>query len=174
VSAREGIGVSVARAPTERMVTAEMHTACPFSVADTYAADYLRRAEGGSEASEIRVPIRFLPLVIRQRVAVTFGLHVDIVEAGRKHDEIRVRWTTGTGLLPDFHGTIRFRVDGLGTNVIVEGSYRAPFGGLGRVFDELIGRHIARAGIRDLTRRLARHLEAREREWRSAQRAGGD
>lgn len=145
-------------------MTAQAHAACPFSIAETYAVQYLGHAEAGAE---IRVPLAFLPIVVARRVALTFGMHMDVVETGRAHDEIRLHWTTGTPLLPDFRGTVRFRIDGSGTVVLVEGSYRAPFGVLGRAFDALAGRHIAAASVRDLTRRLADHLEAREREWRT-------
>lgn len=71
----------------------------------------------------------------------------------------------GRPLLPHFHGTVRFRIAGSATRVLVEGSYRPPFGSLGRLFDHLVGCHIARASVRDLARRLADYLEARERDW---------
>jgi hypothetical protein len=98
-------------------------------------------------------------------MAVTFGLHLDILEAGRTHDEIHVRWAAGTPLLPDFRLTVRLRIAGSGTRVLVEGAYRAPFGRLGRLFDQLVGWHIARMSVRDFTRRIASSLEARERDW---------
>jgi hypothetical protein len=100
-------------------------------------------------------------------MAVTFGLHLDILEAGRTHDEIRVRWVSGTPLLPEFRGTVRLRIAGSGTLVLVEGSYRVSFDGLGRLFDQLVGSHIARMSVRDFTRRIASSLEARERVWRA-------
>jgi hypothetical protein len=153
------------RTPAKRLVTAEALARCPFSIAKDYAIDYLRRAEAGHEEAEVRVPVRFLPTVVRRRVAVTFELHLDVEEAGRSHDEIRVHWNSGTSLLPDFHGTVRFRIEGSSTRVLVEGSYRAPFGRLGRLFDHLIGRHIAWASVRDLAQRLASYLEIREGDW---------
>jgi hypothetical protein len=150
-----------------RAVVLQEYAACPFSIAQEYAIDYLRRAEGGSKEAEIHVPIRLLPALVRHRVAVTFGLHIDVAEAGRPHDEIRMRWTAGTPLLPDFRGTLRFRIAGQGTDVFVEGRYRVPFGRLGRLFDRLIGCHIARASLGDLARRLADALESNERAWRA-------
>jgi hypothetical protein len=58
-----------------------------------------------------------------------------------------------------------FRIAGLETRIIVDGSYQAPFGVLGRLFDHLVGCHIARASARDFTSRIAAHLEAYERHW---------
>jgi hypothetical protein len=150
---------------TNRVVRSEALAACPFSIAQEYAVDYLRLAEAGKEEAEVRVPIRFLPRLVRRRVALAFSLHLDVEEAGRGHDEIRVRWDSGTPLLPDFHGIVRFRIAGSGTLVLVEGSYRAPFGSPGRLFDHLIGRHIAWSSVGDLARRLAKYLETRERAW---------
>lgn len=151
----------------ERAVAVEAHAACPYSIAQEYAVEYLRRAEAGTKEAEIRVPLRFLPALLRRRVAVTFGLHADVAELGRSHDEIQIRWNAGTALLPDFRGTLRFRIAGSGTDVLVEGKYRAPFGALGGLFDGVIGRHIARASVGDLARRLADALETNERAWRS-------
>jgi hypothetical protein len=150
-----------------RTVTAEMTASCPFSIAQEYASDYFRSAESGHEEAEIRVPIRFLPTVIRRRVQLRFGIHSDGTEAGRTHDEIRVRWSSGTWLLPEFHGTVRLRIAGLATRVLVDGSYHAPFGVIGRVFDNLVGAHISRASVSDLAHRIAVYLEEREKEWRS-------
>jgi hypothetical protein len=150
-----------------RAVSVEAHAACPFSIAQEYAVEYLRRAEAGSEEAEIRVPLHFIPALAHRRVALTFGLHADVADPGRAHDEIRMRWNAGTALLPDFRGTLRFRIAGSGTDVLIEGTYRAPLGAPGGLFDGVIGRHIARASVGDLARRLADALETNERAWRS-------
>lgn len=148
-------------------VTAEAHADCPFSIAQEYAVDYLRRAKDGLGVAEIRLPIRFLPAVLHRRVTLTFGLHFDTVEGGRAHDEIRVRWTSGTPLLPNFRGAVRFRIDGTGTIVVVEGTYDIPFGIAGRCFDAVIGRSIAQSSMRDLAERIATSLESDQRDWRA-------
>jgi hypothetical protein len=147
-------------------VSLREHAACPYSIAQEYAVEYLRRAEAGQDEAQIRVPIAFLPGFVRRRVAVTFGLHYDLADAGRPHDEIRLRWTAGTPCLPDFRGTLRFRIAGTETDLLVEGSYRIPFGKVGRIFDNLAGRHIARSSLSDLTRRIAAALGTSERDWR--------
>jgi hypothetical protein len=149
-----------------RAISVQEHAACPFSIAQEYAVEYLRRAETGNDEAQIRVPIAFFPGFLRRRVTVTFGLHYDVAEKGRVHDEIRLRWTAGTPWLPDFRGTMRFRIAGKQTDVLVDGSYRIPFGNVGRVFDNLAGRRIALASLRDLTRRIADALETNERDWR--------
>lgn len=150
-----------------RTVRAESLAACPFSIAQEYAADYFRRAETGHEEATIRVPILFLPTFLRRRVGLTFGLHLDDAEAGRTHDEIRLRWSPGTSLLPDFHGTVRLRIAGSATRVLVDGRYHAPFGAFGRLFDWLIGAYIARATVNDLSQRLAAYLEERQQAWQA-------
>jgi thiosulfate dehydrogenase [quinone] large subunit len=144
-------------------VHAEVLVACPFSVAQDYTVDYLRRAQAGEPEAEIHVPVALLA----RRVHVTFGLHFDIVEDGRAHDEIRVRWDAGAAYLPDFRGTIRFRIAGTGTTVSVDGTYHIPFGVFGRVFDAVLGRRIARASVTDFAARIAQALETNQRTWRA-------
>lgn len=148
-------------------VTAEASADCAFSIAQEYATEYLRRAEAGGPEAEISVPWP-LPIPLRRRVALSFGLHSDDREEGRPHDEIRVRWLSGSALLPDFRGSVRFRIDGTRTRVLVDGSYAPPLGTLGRWFDALAGRRLARASLQDAADRLARHLTERERAWRAA------
>ena len=149
----------------EGTVTEDALAVCPFSVAQEYTVDYLRRAEAGAPEAEIRIPISAWSGVLRRRVHLTFGLHFDVLEAGRAHDEIRVRWETGVPYLPGFRGTIRVRVAGANTALRVEGTYRIPFGLFGRIFDALIGGRIAGAGVADLTARIGASLEKAQRDW---------
>jgi hypothetical protein len=144
---------------------------CPFSIAAEYAQEYLRNAEAGGAESLVRVPwFPSLPALAR-RVRMSFGLHLDLGEPGRLHDEIHVRWSSGTPLLPNLRGTICFRIEGTQTRILIEGSYDAPLGVLGRCFDNVIGKQIARASLQDLGDRLAAFLELRERAWRQSKGA---
>jgi len=95
-------------------------------------------------------------------------LAIDLVEEGRRHDEIRLRWSSGSKLFPNFRGTVRFRIEQTFTRVLVDGSYAPPLGVLGAAFDRFIGRHLAARTLDDLAGRIARALEKREREWEAA------
>ena len=150
----------------ERTLSVSALAACPFSIAEDYAIEFLRHAESGGEEAAIRLPLPQPLPPLRRVVALTFALHFDVEEAGRRHDEVRLRWDSGTSLLPDFHGTIRFRIEGASTRIIIGGSYTVPLGALGRLFDAVLGRHIASATLRDLAERLATTLAERERAWR--------
>jgi len=129
-------------------------------MAQEYASEFFRPVE--AHASETQVGLAAL----RRDVMFTYASHADIVEHGRSHDELRVQWTSGTRLLPDFRGTVRFRIEGDRTRVLVDGSYVPPFGALGTAFDRIVGRLIARASMRDLANRLAAYLTEREAAWR--------
>lgn len=154
--------------PARTAISLSTVAECPFSIADEYAKEYLERAEAGGQEAYIRVPWFVpLPLPVR-RVRMTFGLHRDVAEGGRAHDEIRFNWASGTRVLPDFRGTIMFRIEGARTRVLIDGSYAAPLGTLGRWFDAAIGKRVARASLRDLAERIAAYLAARERAWRAA------
>jgi hypothetical protein len=137
---------------------------CPFSIADEYAVQYLKRAEAGGSEAVVRAPLPFT----RRKVRLSFGLSADNTEAGRQHEEIRVLWFADSPLFPDFRGTIRFRIDGRRTVILIDGTYHPPLGTFGTLFDRIAGRWIATYGLNDLARRIAGELEENERLWRSA------
>lgn len=147
-------------------VHAEALAACAFSVAQGYTEDYLRRAErGGSEAS-VQVPI-VGNWAIGPTAKFTFTLRSDAAEQGRSHEEIGLRWTTASRLLPDFHGTIRFRIQRSETRIVLDGIYLPPAGAFGSFFDVLVGRRIAARTCRYFVQRIADSLAEREHSWRA-------
>jgi hypothetical protein len=146
-----------------RTVTAEAESACAFSIAEEYVTSYLADPSG----AVVYLPLPFAFGALRRRVHLTQKLHIDTVERGRSHDEIRFAWRAGTRLLPDLHGTIRFRMASGRTRVIVEGTYAVPFGALGAVVDSVLGGRVARASLDDFVARIARELEKREQVWRT-------
>jgi hypothetical protein len=150
-------------APGHVEVVAEALATCPFSMAETYAHEYLHEAERHTEAAA--VGMAWLPVALRPRVNLSFGVHVDVAERGRMHNELRVRWTPPVPIFPDFHGAVRFRISGTQTRVIVTGRYLPPGGPLGRLIDDLIGKRIAQATMRDLAERIARQLGVRHAAW---------
>ncbi|HEV8021319.1 MAG TPA: hypothetical protein VGP41_08675, partial [Candidatus Lustribacter sp.] len=113
-------------------ITVSVLADCPFSVAEEYAKEFLQNAEAGGAESLVRVPWFHMLPIPAHRVRWTFGLHSDITEHGRRHDEIRFRWNSGTRLLPNFRGIISFRIQATRTIIFIEGSYDAPFGVFGR------------------------------------------
>ena len=142
-----------------RHLREERFVRCPFSIAEDYIGEYLERAERGGAEAVLHVG----PL--GRRVRLSFGRRSDPGERGRHHDQLVMNWTSGSPLLPDFHGTIAFRIAAPDTRVIVEGAYRPPFGWAGRLFDAFAGRHIATRTVRDLVDHLAADAETRERAW---------
>lgn len=136
---------------------------CPFSIAEEYAVQYLKQAEAGGSSAILHV----FPAIAR-RVSMSFGLAIDVLESGRQHNEIHLRWESGSPLFPDFCGTVRFRIARAQTVVIVDGSFEAPSGRFGALFDRIAGRWIAERTLDDLVRRVSRYLEQKEDEWRAA------
>jgi hypothetical protein len=154
--------------PVRTTIAVSAIAACAFSIADEYAADYLRDAERGGTKAGVRVPWSLPFPAPQHRVALTFGLHRDVTDGGREHDEIRFHWDSNSRLLPDFRGTLQFRIDGDRTRILLDGTYLAPLGALGRAFDFIAGRRIARASLQDVADRLAADLSEREQTWRRA------
>jgi hypothetical protein len=104
---------------------------------------------------------------VRRPVKLVFAQHPDETEGGRAHDALTVDWTAGTRLLPDFHGTVRLRIATVeSTAITLEGAWRLPFRLLGRAFNALIGRRVAKATMGDLLDRLVDALELREQTFR--------
>ncbi|HEX3468577.1 MAG TPA: hypothetical protein VHT05_10905 [Candidatus Elarobacter sp.] len=155
----------VSRVVVERVVK------CPFGVAHDYAQEYL---EGAEREITVRVPLRdffrSLPGQSHKPVKLVWALHPDETETGRGHDAMLVEWHAGTRLFPNFHGTLRLRIDTVDTTRLTfEGAYRAPMGRLGRVFDAVLGKAIARATMLQLLHRIGDALERREAEFTASQ-----
>lgn len=149
---------------------------CSFSIAEEYATEYLRRAEAGGPEGTIRVPWPWpWPFgLLRHHVTLSFGIHEDVLEGGRRHDELRFHWESGTPFLPNFRGTMRFRIEDLRTRVYVEGDYMIPLGAAGYCFDQVVGKRLARASLQELTDRVAAYLSDRESKWRAAHAVAGE
>jgi hypothetical protein len=141
---------------------------CSFSMAEEYATEYLRRAEAGGPEATVRVPWPLPFSLLGRRVALSFGIHADVLEAGRRHDEVRFHWESGSRLLPDFRGTMRFRIEYVRTRVHVDGAYAVPLGPVGYCFDRIAGKRIARASLQELADRVAAYLTGCESKWRAA------
>ncbi len=150
-------------------ISVEKRCACPFSIAQEYAQQYLKRSETGGPDPLVVYPFARPFFSLRRSVAMSFSLASDETEPGRAHDQVLVRWTSGFGLLPDFRGTIRFRPDHAETLVMIDGSYKPPLGRPGAVFDRLIGKWIATSTVSDLLRRITSSLEEQQRAWLSRQ-----
>jgi hypothetical protein len=140
---------------------------CSFSIAEEYATEYLRRAEAGGAEGTIRVPWPLPFAFLAHRVAFSFGIHEDDLEAGRPHDELRFHWESGSRLLPNFRGTMRFRIESLRTRVHIDGGYAIPLGAVGFCFDRTVGKPLARASLQELANRVAAYLGACESAWRA-------
>jgi hypothetical protein len=156
-------------AATLTEISVEQRCACPFSIAQEYAEQYLRRKEAGGTEPLAVYPFALPFFSLRRSVAMSFSLASDETEAGRAHDQVVVRWTSGFALLPDFRGTIRFRPQQGETLVTIAGTYKPPFGRPGAIFDRLIGKWIATSTISDLLRRITSSLEDQQRAWLTKQ-----
>jgi hypothetical protein len=157
-------GMNERREPAHPVeIGAEAIAACPFSMAEEYAKDFLRDAEGHVHDDDVGA--RWLPRRLRPRVDLTFNVQTDVAERGRVHNELRLRWRRPSALLPDFRGVVRFRIAGSETAVIVTGQYTPPLGAFGRVVDTLAGTRIARSTLLDLASRIAAQLGARHADW---------
>lgn len=146
---------------TPGTVHAERIADCPFSIAQEYAEEHLRDAEGGGHDADLYAG------PFRRRVTFSFGTRSDSTEPGRAHDEIMLTWRGGTRWLPDFKGTLRMRIASPNTLLLLDGHYIPPGGSLGALFDFLIGNRIATNTADTLLGAIAQALTDREAAWRA-------
>lgn len=129
---------------------------CPFSAV----------IEFSEEALHERTDVSLSPAPpLSQQVHVTTRTAEDVTDAARRHDALLVAWRPVlAALFPEFHGAFTVRPKGRGSWLRIQGSYEPPFGALGRVFDVLLGRHIAEWTLAHLLRDVA---SSAERRWHS-------
>jgi hypothetical protein len=125
---------------------------CPFSVAIEMMERALR------DRHDIIVsPMRG----VRERVHVGWAIVEDLTDECRRHDALTIYWTPEHRTYPAFSGTLTVRPHFRDVHVRITGQYDPPLGGIGRMFDRMAGRHIARLTLRRLIRDLTRDAESR-------------
>lgn len=93
----------------------------------------------------------------------------DYTDETRVHDALTVHWRARAGLpIPEMNGLLTVRPNGPVTRLRMDGRYEPPFRFLGRIFDDLIGRHAARRTIRRFLHELRGFIEA---EWQKERRS---
>jgi len=144
-----------------RRVNAVALAVCPISIVAAYVQDFLSSAEaGGPEALVVAGPLR-------RRVSIRFGTSIDERDIGRRNEELSIRWSAQSPWLPDFAGTLQFRIASVNaTTLHLSGTYTPPAGAFGLFFDRIAGARIAQATISAFAERIARTIEAREAAWR--------
>jgi hypothetical protein len=108
-------------------------------------------------ASALGLPSR---LALEKRVIAKLSYVRDADELNRM---VSLSWAPeGGGPYPTFSGTLvaDAAVDADGSVVSISGQYEPPGGIAGGIFDVLLGRHIARATLRELLKRIRDGIEA--------------
>lgn len=153
-------------------VSVKRQVACPFSIAASYAADFLRRFEVGPLAGVVEVPIPILGhgrhVMLKHHVRLRVAVHEDPSDTVRRHEALRISWWSESRWLPSLSGTLRFRLASYAeTQLLFDGTYTPPFGLVGMIFDKLIGNRVAAATGNELLSRLGSALESKERAFRA-------
>lgn len=89
----------------------------------------------------------------------------DAADLTRKHEALEIAWRAPTTLLPDLHALLTVRPQAPGSRLFFTADYTPPLGRVGKVFDALIGRHIAHATFTSLLARLTRDIERQHAEF---------
>jgi hypothetical protein len=123
---------------------------CPFSATIEFAENALAR----------RPEIRVSPQPpLGESVQVAAKSVRDLSDAARSHDALLIAWTPRHAIFPRFHGFLSVRPKKRGSRLRLHGRYDAPGGTIGKIFDAIAGRAIARATVRHLLDDLAADIE---------------
>lgn len=101
----------------------------------------------------------------RLRTPVVCNLHEvrDFTDETRIHEALVLHWKARANIpVPEMNGLLTVRPNGPLTQLRMEGQYEPPLGLPGRLFDALVGRHIARRTISLFLAELRTFIEA---EW---------
>ena len=134
----------------------------PAATTEQLLQDYMdERSRGnGSVALPLRMRLRAGrdDLTLAHDVVVRFRKGRD---AENLNDTFLVDWEpSGEGPYPTFSGMMNVYAepDHRESRLEIDGNYEAPGGMIGRIFDALIGRRMARASLADLVERIASDL----------------
>ena len=107
------------------------------------------------------VPLRVGPIaLIEATVHADVALTNDYTDHTRIHDALVLQWRAHARFpLPRFRGLITVRPHGPSTRLRVDAEYVPPLGPLGRLFDAVIGRAIARASLARFLAAIARSID---------------
>ena len=122
---------------------------CPFGVVQEYTEDYLSALRPAGE--------------------VQFAARPDLTDSGKPHDEIAIRWCSGSHLFGEVELIIRFRISRLSTRLLLSASCRRSDGTDDPAIDRSIAEALLRAALTDLLERIGDYAEQRERRYRREQ-----
>lgn len=101
---------------------------------------------------------------LRTHVHIDLAEVRDLTDQTRIHDALVLKWQAPSPLLPlpVMQGLVTVRPSGPVTELRMEGNYTPPLGALGRLFDRLVGMHIAQRTVNRFLDELGALVE---REW---------
>ncbi|MBV8196657.1 MAG: hypothetical protein JO263_00860 [Candidatus Eremiobacteraeota bacterium] len=113
---------------------------------------------------QLTVPLHYVGLdtglELGRGVEVSFESHPNRRLVGRQPDRIELTWApVGGGPYPNFTGTLIARPFGTQTELELNGSYKPPFGAVGKTFDAVLGKKIAHATAQAFLENLRAVLE---------------
>jgi hypothetical protein len=139
-----------------RIIRENLFARCPFSAAIELAENFLREVARLGHIDELVVDSELSSLVVN-----------DFTDTVRRHDALEFRWKPRYGLFPSAQALLTVRPHAPeGTELQFSIAYVPPFGAVGKLFDALIGRYVARFTARRLLRRMAIEVEHRYSQGR--------
>jgi hypothetical protein len=134
----------------ERKIRKDVFAQCAFSVAIDRAEEFLRGAQASGQLEELVVPAKLSVLITD-----------DFTDPVRRHDALQFRWHPRSAFLPAGRALLTVRPHApQGTQMQFSIAYVPPLGVVGRVFDHLVGKHIAARTCDQLLWRLKAEIES--------------
>ncbi len=101
-------------------------------------------------------------------VATRSELVEDHADTVRRHDALGISWKPRWFVFPSFAGSLSVRPQAPGSILAIEGSYEAPGGWPGYLFDRVLGERLAIRTMEHLLRRLQDDVYARHRQFQKS------
>ncbi len=143
-----------------RELTATLPVKAPSGFALAFLNTYIRDLGGGTD--EATLPLhytftQFAGITLERDVSVT----VDYVPTKDAPAVLRICWEPDKSLFPSFDGTMAAEADGeRACRLTITGSYDAPGGVAGQLFDAVIGVRIAQGTLDTLLVQFRDAIEA--------------
>jgi hypothetical protein len=144
-------------ATTMRVLTVSVPVEAPAGFTLAFLQTYFREATHGAQTAKVRLRLPTLTAVGGVSVEKTVEADVKYELGHGKPAALEVAWTPeASGAFPKFSGAFHASDDSpTACRLVLTGTYAAPGGAAGGVFDAIVGRRIARATIAELLERLA-------------------
>jgi len=144
---------------SETHIIEQRNMKCSANLTEVRVRDFFA-GHGAGETVRLRlhVPLQIPGLGIKFRVGREVMARMR--PYSDKHDIVEIEWDPQNRLLPRFNAILTVEPEGnVACRLILNGVYAPPMSWIGRLFDRIVGRRLARTTALDLLERIGNSVE---------------